>query len=378
MTLVAGFLDHGCPVLFGDLITSVPANLGTKTLTNLPLAGRLDLNVAVEGGYKLFGLTQKVVIVSDRLCVAWTGPAWRADALLRRLREVEQRNPTGSLIEFFHSYPRESYGDLEMVAYVYEPGGFRWFTSPEMVKMEYGPFNLLCVGGSGRPALLSAIDSVEVRNFGEPSEANPYNYNVGYALALLGQLLTKQSRSGFGLDQGWGGGFEVAYYDHERRRFAKVDRIIQLHWEVVEVSPGDFSLALLDPFVFQWTMGEETMFWVGDPGAPTNIHVVGPPWLRSAPFPIPMPPPPMTFMPDFTLNLYQRRDLDGSGGFGCMMKSARGLLQISTGPTKTNITLGNSIAVEMAEAVGQRITSYKCFAADLPWPPEGNFEIKEA
>lgn len=389
MTLVAAFLDNGCPVLLGDLLTSAPTASPTETLVSVPLARRLDHNVPVDGGYKLVGLTQKVVIVSDRLCVAWTGPVWRADALLRYLRSAEQRDPNGSLIELFQSYPREDYGDLEMVAYAFEPGGWRWFTSPEMDSMEYGPFKTLCVGGSGRPALLETIENHEMKNFGAHPDSNPYNHSVAYTLALVGQLLAKQANSDYGLAQGWGGGFEVAYFDHPSRRFKKVNNILYLNWEVVEVAPGSFWLALLDPFVFQWTIGEETAFWVDVPGRRTDIHVVRPPWLFTASFPIPLPPPPMTFIPDYLINLYQRRDLDGTGGFGCMIRSSNDqegrIAQINTGVegpngTKTNIVLGNTLAIQVAEAglpVGGQVSKYTFLGASMPWPPHGNFYLEE-
>ena len=160
MTLIAAFVEDGCPILMGDLLTSAP---GTSSLGNLPIWRRPDLNIEVEGGLRLTGLAQKVVIVSDRLCLAWTGPVHLADSLLRYLREAELANPAGSLVEVFQAYPLRDYGDLEMVAFAYEVGGWRTFHSPAMVTMEYGPFKSL---GCGDKSYLS--QSMMLASFTKP------------------------------------------------------------------------------------------------------------------------------------------------------------------------------------------------------------------
>ena len=67
MTLIASFYEDGCPVLFGDLLTSGP---GDQSLNELPFWQRTDVNIEVEGGSRLLGTAQKVVVISDRLCLA--------------------------------------------------------------------------------------------------------------------------------------------------------------------------------------------------------------------------------------------------------------------------------------------------------------------
>lgn len=383
MTLIAAFIEDECPVLMGDLVTSAP---GTNSLRSLPIWQRPDLNIEVEGGLRLAGLAQKVVIVSDRLCVAWTGPVHRANSLLRYLREAELANPAGSLVEVFQGYPAHDFGDLEMVAIGYEPGGWRTFYSPAMVTMEYGPFKSLCIGGSGTSAFLRLLDDGEFGCQGDAS--NVYFKWVTQAQGIAGQLMAKQRIEGYGLGEGWGGGFEIAYYDHGRSKFTKVSNTLYCNWELNEVGKGEYSFDFLAPFLFQWSEGEYTAFWSDSPGVEIGLHVVGPPWRQSEPFPFSTPLPEMTFLPDSIFNFVKRQDLDGTGGVGCMVRTytpdqRAALIKVQVpnpGGPKTILVTGNTLSVEVAETFvppEAKVVEYRWCGATVPWPPDGILYFEE-
>jgi hypothetical protein len=375
MTLVAGFIEDGCPILIGDLLTSAPGEFvpGDRSLESRPIWRGPNVNISVDHGYRLVGLEQKVVIVSDRLCMAWTGRALYASALLKYLRAAERASPEGSLIELFRAYPREDYRDLEFVAFAREQDRFLSWTSPGMVMMEYPPFQNVCVGGTGAPAFLQLLDTDQRIEPSAFSTSTGYDRWASHALAIVGQLLAKQCFTSFGLEQGWGGGFEIALYDRNHQRFTKLSGILFLMWDLTGVTPSAYTLQCLEPFVFQWSIGERTAFWSDMPGYPTETYVVSPPWSKNSPLPLDVPPPPMTFLPEFVVSFCQRMDANGSGGVGCFAHtSAPRLAWISVQPPKTEINFGKSIAIEVAGAFlpeNTSITDFRMYADSMPWPP---------
>ena len=160
MTLVASFCEDGCPVLFGDLLTS---GSGERSLSALPFWQRSDLNIEVKGGLRILGTAQKVVVISDRLCLIWTGAVIEAEAFIRHLRAAEESNPDRSLVDVFNSYPAEDRKRLEFVAYAREGDAFRQFST--VPSIELGPFKQLRYEGSGGPAFYDTISDL---NFTRP------------------------------------------------------------------------------------------------------------------------------------------------------------------------------------------------------------------
>ncbi len=377
MTLIASFYEDGCPVLFGDLLTSGP---GDQSLNELPFWQRTDVNIEVEGGSRLLGTAQKVVVISDRLCLAWAGPVFRAEAFIRHLREAEKTNPSGSLIGVFFSYPEEDRRGLEFVAYAREGEGFRHFHT--VPPIELGPFTQLRYDGSGGRAF---YDNVSRMNITRPAPDGPdfnfYNAWVIRAWSIIGSLISQQRATGAGLAEGWGGGFELAFYDGDR--FRKTDKILYLEWDFREVTSNRYVISILEPYVFQWTIDEKTIFYSETPGQRNLIHVVAPPWGKNDPLPFSLPAPPMTFEPNYIVNIIQGRHLDGNHGFGSFVRSVlvgqemlariKTDVRIAGSPEpKTTIELLPSFLEEVVNSIlppNGTVHEVYFMGARAPWPP---------
>jgi hypothetical protein len=284
-------------------------------------------------------------------------------------------------LSIFNAYPAADHSDLDFVAYAKEPEGFRHFS--KLPSMELGTFKDLRYGGSGGQAFYELLDKISLRMPHQSGDDfNVYNEWVLRACTLVGCLICQQRATGAGLTDGWGGGFEIAFYDGNRERFTKLDKILYLEWEIKETEPGSYVIALLEPFIFQWALDERTIFYSETPGQRTIIHIVDPPWRKSDTPPFSLPAPPMTFVPNYIINIVQGHNLDGSDGYGSFARSVgpgRTLAEIKTGltaagstETRTDIGIAPGFIEEVVKFLlpaNGTLQGFYFMGAKAPWPP---------
>jgi hypothetical protein len=165
--------------------------------------------------------------------------------------------------EEFHNlvinYPREDTANIEFMIYLHVEGGFWHFTNSALFSLD--GFDKVFVAGTGTTDFIDQIEHVGAAPVGgTPGSGQP---GVIRALGYTGLCATRQFASGFGISEGWGGGFEVATFDGNR--FFKLSDILYLFWTIIEVGPHDFILDLGKPFLHQTYRGDQLVHWFESP-----------------------------------------------------------------------------------------------------------------
>jgi len=278
MTLVAGLSVGGMPAFIGDLLIS----------WKLPSAADLPTRPAEvvhpgQGGYFAASLAQKLVIIRPYFLLAWAGTRSTADRILLALDSVlpdsveaiVDWNPVWAILNGCDE-------GTEMVALLIgedrvQPLGIRTRGFEIDGKRIY-------LMGSGGPAFFDYLtEHPEVIHENEPGDAF-----VACALALRfgARAIATQWITGGGLDESWGGGFEVAY--PERDGFRKIDRILFRAWLVdakgsyhnsgrsffVRYYGDDLYLSAFNPDERTYVVPSP----VGTAGTPPTFEIAHPAW----------------------------------------------------------------------------------------------------
>lgn len=266
MTLIAAFEpEPAAPILIGDLLLSGPTGSGRPIST--PLVHDPN-SLRLGSTSELVGTTQKIVLLSDQVCVAWAGNYLHARSFLRYLQtHVEGRFTCESLRKHAMSY--EGPYDVEYILYSLD-GRNRGVVS-NLVPFEIDCLKALRVGGTGTANLISLVPSICGNN--PQGDLSDYASIGARAVAYVAMASAQQAIGGVGIAEGWGGGFEIAALHGPR--FEKLDKILWLRWILIETAPHRYTARLVSPYVYQFYVGRDVCFLVGnsDPD-PTRLLVV--------------------------------------------------------------------------------------------------------
>jgi len=217
MTLVANFNVKNWPVLVGDIMISVPAH-GRKTKPfNIPTHANVNARLPPASKYIVSELVQKVNILSPRLALAWAGTAFRASSVFRNVLERNQA-PTFHDVESVLDERRD-----KSKYYLYVTGicleeaqgeprqiiRFAWDSDIgwEVQKHVFPKYGDCYAGGTGAEAFLSMLGNSVSRLSAQTSALQEA---ICLSLGYLGKLAGDQMRKGAGVDEFYGGAFEIA------------------------------------------------------------------------------------------------------------------------------------------------------------------------
>ncbi|MCZ7859737.1 hypothetical protein O9X81_24380 [Agrobacterium salinitolerans] len=230
MTLVAGISIGGLPAFVGDLLLSwgMPSEVDLPTLRSPGVFPGIDKDYAA-------GLAQKLIIVRPYLLIAWAGLRREAtriveelDAILPRTKQLEEHPK--ALFEILNSC-REG---TEIVALVMaEASIFPLCVRTRGFEIDEKRVYLL---GSGASDFFSFLN--------ECPELVPSQERADGLLARTTMLRFAARAMAFqfigkGLENSWGGGFEVAYPTSEG--FQKIDRLMFRAWKLHHDGTYEYS-----------------------------------------------------------------------------------------------------------------------------------------
>lgn len=223
MTLVAGISVGGMPAFIGDLLASwrLPNPADLPTLAEPGVAPGLD-------GCFAKGLAQKIVIVRPWLMIGWAGSGANAYRIIQALDQLlpdvaDEFNHIDEMIALFET---SDDGDEIIALIIYQNE-----VHPLCVRtrgFELGNMRIYLMG-SGNKAFFEYLQSNPDLLPGQETSSG----FVARAIALRfgARAMAIQWLSGAGLEESWGGGFEVAYPD-EDRSFHKCDRLLFRAWRI--------------------------------------------------------------------------------------------------------------------------------------------------
>lgn len=277
MTLAMLYQHPGESILLAaDVLLSGP----TSARPFLPPTREGPHEVRHESGLQPLHLIQKLAFLGPYAVLAWSGNRLQARALVRHLGPALSSGPRElqDVMNLLERFNPKDHDKLEAFLTVVASGGQVATFSVETYPYQIGLVeNLWCVG-TGRSAF---------QNFLEWSAADlrPHGARgIFDVLTFFGRSLCAQAHSGFGLDDLWGGGFQVAVpgpYGFER-----LDRVLVRGW-VVE-GTGEAVRVRRGPFFYQFYEGQT--LWVcrmygADGGAFVAAEPAdGPRRARSFPF----------------------------------------------------------------------------------------------
>lgn len=220
MTLVAGLSVGGSPAFMGDLMTS----WRLRSLVDLPTRAASN-EQPVGQGYYAAGLAQKLIVVRPYLLLAWAG----VEAEVRRLAlELDECLPE-NLSDLHTPEPAMRILDTcsegtELVALLI------WGKTIQPLCIRTRGFELdgrrVYALGSGTPSFLRHLEEGTLQL--PPDEGQDSVVARASLLRFAARAFGMQWVAGVGLEEAWGGGFEVAYPDTDG--FRKVDNILYRAW----------------------------------------------------------------------------------------------------------------------------------------------------
>jgi hypothetical protein len=221
MTLIAGYIINSCPVLLGDVLVSNPKGKGESISTPT----WHEAEEAQQGPLQIVRMVQKVNIVHDHACFAWAGSYLQARVFATALRAHLEVNDLdeAKMNEFFKSFDKSDYDDFVCIIYTLDKGILKRY---HLNADEY-PLDGVMVqtGGTGQGHFIEAVEY-----FFKPAEEGDTRAETVIApgLSYIASALGEQIFTGWGLGEGWGGAFELAYYSHGK--FHKIDDVLYVFW----------------------------------------------------------------------------------------------------------------------------------------------------
>jgi hypothetical protein len=249
MTVIAAFNVNQYPILFGDLLVS--GSEDPNVTLNVPTIGEITEIFPKGSGFVPTALRQKIVIVNENLCLAWSGTRISAQIIISALLRESQKKPKWSfddLSSFFKNFDGEHGSKVGIIGYSNDGRGiFPFGYGTQQRNYQSERHGLVRLGGSGAENLQSYLD-----NFNIPplqGRMNPLETAIGNALAITTHMTGLERITGNNLLHYYGGGFEIASL--VRKKFTKIDNVTYLIWVGRQMSDSSWKLSF--PQIARWS-----------------------------------------------------------------------------------------------------------------------------
>jgi len=227
MTLICATHHNGVPVLIGDVLISGPRD-GNEPIATFDDVSRI---VKKHSPDKVAGTHCKLIILRPCFAFGWTGLRIGAEALIKHLEQELPLSPTvdalaASLASFFETGPSE----LSIVGSLVQSRewwNFHW--DGRTGALELGE---QFVAGTGAKKISSLLNDVfdHDHEYREIPPTNPATLAAAWATQLISELFSDEVMYGENLEDFFGGGFDVVYFDYGG--FKRAASITQLFAEI--------------------------------------------------------------------------------------------------------------------------------------------------
>lgn len=256
MTAIAAFSVDSCPVVFGDLL--VTGETETTPQVGVPAVG--DVHDFFDGsGWSILGLQQKVVLISERCMLAWSGSWLGARVAIADLRSIAATTSLTSegIRAFLAAHSDVARHGTSFVGWVHEEesGRFGQFRHQAEV-INAGTLGRMSLQGSGTDAIKELVDLWKGIQGRTDGEVNSAVRAIATAFSMSSMLLRAELHGGFAaptLRSMFGGGYEVAAFFNGR--FRKAGNLTLLIWSA-KVTPTGVQLSLPQLIVKQTYMDD--------------------------------------------------------------------------------------------------------------------------
>ncbi len=245
MTLIATMKAGPSQILLGDLLISGEERL--ESPLNLPGLGSVHQVYPEGSGYVPIALRQKVCLLNDYLAVAWAGPRYNAQAVIRELSQLPRPITIGGIRDYF-SKQNISRDSAFICMILDEIAGKEYIvclgTFSKTQTSKFGEVSAAGTGLNDLGGVLEVLEKTNLEYFEDPQYESP-RFVMIQSVARVTSILQLQ---GLGqIDNGrhsllnyYGGGFEAVYICEGRLR--KLDNICYHYCLVKQKMRHFFSL----------------------------------------------------------------------------------------------------------------------------------------
>ncbi len=230
MTMIACTINNGYPIVLAHILlssTGRPESFSSPTISD-----NMMNYLSEDRAYYPSGLKQKISIIADNLCFAFSGFECTAKGFLEDLqRHFGSRTDirVDDVMEFLQHYGLSELKDkLSFVLVLIEKveNGFQAIAIPggHWSEQKTGVFDDNTVLGSGAEDFLRSADRVDSNYTPRPQNARDA---IGTNLPLVGSILARERSQLHTFANHWGGGFELVFFDGEK--FAHFDDICYVY-----------------------------------------------------------------------------------------------------------------------------------------------------
>jgi hypothetical protein len=241
MTLIAGFMKNGCPILMGDLlISNVP---DTNDELVIPTLAKISSNDFKKSIYKPSGLSQKVNLLSPKLALAWSGSLLDAKMFMGQVMGAGlPNNPSReSILDIYNDLsPR----DLSVIGLLRNGRNITIFDiNASRVDTRDPSFTWFKAGGTGFDRLTDTMSKSQstITN----GTMNKLNLGISTAIEITTNLLALELETTLPLQELFGTGYEILH--PLGNGLAKFEDLTYYFWLAEEVEPQKWRLSL--PFL---------------------------------------------------------------------------------------------------------------------------------
>jgi hypothetical protein len=227
MTLAAILSFEQCPIIIGDLLLSGDESTSGDRI-GIPAHSDITDVFPKGSGYSITGMSQKVILISDKCVLAWAGSKVAASVVVGDFVSMASNKTLSlaSILEYINKKD-DHIGSLPLsiVGWVLDGNEcFPFFMDAENASLP--PYEHTYVIGSGKQALLDVIGGLEAVPVAKGSD--PYREAVVRAMSLLGLFYQVELNTQTNLLHFWGGGYEIALIIDGS--FKKLDDVTFVFW----------------------------------------------------------------------------------------------------------------------------------------------------
>ena len=238
MTIIAGFFQDGCPILFGDLLVSSKDNAEMELF--FPTVGKISTSDLLNGELRPSGLCQKIILVSPKLVIAWSGTKFYAKCFIEDIVKANcHEHPTRDLLTNIYNY-KDGYGDDTSFICMYkngvEMGIFGLDSLPVYCQNEQ--FSYFSAAGTGYVKLSDIVSDMKIE--AESGEPNKLERAIASSMVFSTSLLSQEIVNPLSLKQLFGVGYEVAH--PLKSELAKFRDVTYNFWYAEESRLGSWDI----------------------------------------------------------------------------------------------------------------------------------------
>ncbi len=241
MTLIAGFMRKGCPILMGDILLS--NNLETAIELTIPTIGKTSSDNLKNGIYQPSAFSQQVNLLSPQLALACSGNLGQAKEFMAQVigAKIHNKPSREALKEVFDDL---ELNDLYIMGLLRDDKGMMLFDiNCERIDFRGSEFEWFKAGGSGFSRLRDIVLNMNSRI--TSGNLNELEYGISSAIQISTSLLSKELQTQSTLRELFGAGYEILH--PLGSGLAKFADLTYYFWSIEERTSGKWHCSI--PFL---------------------------------------------------------------------------------------------------------------------------------